>query len=1159
MSIFKGTLSPFIASQLKARETIIFSGKGDRGSDFLQYTTGKNSWVRMSSFVNVGNEDKLARSYILEGGVPYGNKLRYGAGKLDESAYGGNLANTTDERPYGYRPMPGIVSVTISNKGAYGSLRQATVRYQCWDRHQLDQLEKLYMRVGFTVLLEWGWSQYLDHDVNIAGNINDEPTNIGVNYFLKNNLINVFDTTLTEEKIYDEIDKGVLDYRGNWDGMLGYVQNFSWQLMPNGGFDCTTTLISRGEVLSELKGSSNPYTMIDSGISGDDYIKTQYDPNNGTVQEKPVLSLFEKIFLNLKAYINQGEIYDSNGEFYVKYGGGVPSDTTRKNNSDAIKDQVDKTIANIKKEYDITKFLARDSNASPAALNKYAFYNNYELDLNWLKVNNKPIVGGTDGTTLEYIRFEQLVHLLNAFFIPKSQDPLNKGEQLVYIANPFNTEFLVCEDTVSIDPTTCLFTNKNATFITNILSHTCGDDDIGFTPLKYAQQGDYNVMPFTSSYGNVAEFSDIISTKSTARSNGDPILVGNLGNISICITKIIEVYRETMTSDGVNIIDYLQNLLEQISLALGGINDFKVYTERNIIHIIDAKYLETSGDPEGSYSQKFKFQLIGLESICRDVKINSRIFSEQASMIAIGAAASGENKNLGDIYSTTQQKFNEGLKDRLIPQLGISSDYDPNNYYLDIFQNLIKLTNYIQKKVMGYVDPCIIDFRLMPYGADANANPLQKVVVPSREEIINASSLLKTFLLQLDGKDLDFKALIPLELEITLDGISGFVIGQIFTVDESILPTFYKTNKVGFIITGVTQNLQNNDWTTTLKTQMCLLDNDKIDKVLDLTRKKALKTTLGRFRTAVIGSSFSALAMADYLVYLTIGIIEQTGRGIDGIDYSGLTDFPGRGNVKKGNLGVAATQDLPVNKQNGTFQFDFYRFFPPDGYPGSNGFFNQTNPNVTGANSINQAVSYVARYIKNDLPFYVSGGGDCYLKRWYDISKANNVPDLPNTYEELWKFTDPLDNTKTIDLEQYLLNFNKEVIGSIDYSAVNPNTIKASEIFFYNQNYLGLTPLGVNGGGGYGLGSFVINPGTQLPKSNFRLNYTSDVNKSVADLALNTLFTHYLVNGVINRFLNTIPNATDRQYLNPRAHPSFYSLEAPTGTVTIWQDGKKDY
>jgi hypothetical protein len=91
--------------------------------------------------------------------------------------------------------------------------------------------------------------------------------------------------------------------------------------------------------------------------------------------------------------------------------------------------------------------------------------------------------------------------------------------------------------------------------------------------------------------------------------------------------------------------------------------------------------------------------------------------------------------------------------------------------------------------------------------------------------------------MQLNGKDIDFKAIIPFELELTLDGIGGFIIGQIFTIDKSILPSQYAKSNVGFIITGISNSLQSNDWTTTLKTQICLLDNDKKTSKLSKSNK----------------------------------------------------------------------------------------------------------------------------------------------------------------------------------------------------------------------------------------------------------------------------------------------------------------------------------
>ena len=76
----------------------------------------------------------------------------------------GNIGGTANpnggvvDNRLGLRPMPGITNMDIKSKSAYGSLREAVVNFQCWDIHQLEELELLYMRPGYTVLVEWRWS-----------------------------------------------------------------------------------------------------------------------------------------------------------------------------------------------------------------------------------------------------------------------------------------------------------------------------------------------------------------------------------------------------------------------------------------------------------------------------------------------------------------------------------------------------------------------------------------------------------------------------------------------------------------------------------------------------------------------------------------------------------------------------------------------------------------------------------------------------------------------------------------------------------------------------------------------------------------------------------------------------------------------------------------
>ena len=64
---------------------------------------------------------------------------------------------------------------------------------------------------------------------------------------------------------------------------------------------------------------------------------------------------------------------------------------------------------------------------------------------------------------------------------------------------------------------------------------------------------------------------------------------------------------------------------------------------------------------------------------------------------------------------------------------------------------------------------------------------------------------------------------IPVELSITMKGISGMKIGQVFKINRGVLLPKY--NRYGYVITGIENKLDNNEWTTEIGTQFFELDN----------------------------------------------------------------------------------------------------------------------------------------------------------------------------------------------------------------------------------------------------------------------------------------------------------------------------------------------
>jgi len=261
MSIFKESFKPNIRKQLEKRQQAMLA----RTPQDIIYLNSHNSWVRMSSSVNVykntsptpptitdlkneGNYDNsLAKKYILSGGtLNEDGTLKSGVGTTFESAYSRKSAEGIDYR-LGIRPLPGITSIDVKSRGAYGSLRNVTVNFVCWDIHQLEDLELLYMRPGYTVLVEWGWCPYFDENDKLKSTVD---------------FYDIVSEVKPKETIWKELEEKMAK-NGNYEAMFGYVKNYSWSARPDGGYDCTTDIISLGEVIESLKVNYTPSIPIE--------------------------------------------------------------------------------------------------------------------------------------------------------------------------------------------------------------------------------------------------------------------------------------------------------------------------------------------------------------------------------------------------------------------------------------------------------------------------------------------------------------------------------------------------------------------------------------------------------------------------------------------------------------------------------------------------------------------------------------------------------------------------------------------------------------------------------------------------------------------------------------------------------------------------------
>ena len=78
-----------------------------------------------------------------------------------------------------------------------------------------------------------------------------------------------------------------------------------------------------------------------------------------------------------------------------------------------------------------------------------------------------------------------------------------------------------------------------------------------------------------------------------------------------------------------------------------------------------------------------------------------------------------------------------------------------------------------------------------------------------------------------------FKSIIPTKLSLTMDGIGGIIIGNLFKIPDSSLPRGYKGEngigrKVGYLVNGLSHKIDTGFWETIIDSQMVILEpNEK--------------------------------------------------------------------------------------------------------------------------------------------------------------------------------------------------------------------------------------------------------------------------------------------------------------------------------------------
>jgi hypothetical protein len=661
-NIAGSAFQPYVDTQIKKRKALV--NKDYRSSSELNWLSNRNVWIRISSGANVspGNTryqglegDALSKKYILQGGVlnhlggANSYTLRSGVGP--DGAYG---IGGTD---FGLVPMPGLIDISIKTGGKLGTLKETTFNFLCHNIEQLNIMEALYMKLGFGVLVEWGHTYYIDNDTE---SIQSNPLPLPF-YGIK-----------TKEDLMEKITTQRKKYSGNYDASWGTVKNFSYTLDGNGRFKCQVQLVGAGDILESLKVnlsgefsntenlnlfqtqltssiypvvSDQNLSLLNSAlfnmyskdvITGDNIpfkVETSYD----------YLASIEPFFNNLN--LKLGNNWKDNNELVSK------GYNYRLINEPNLKENIGKyTDTKVPPIYYPSSFFGR-------------LIMGYEIDGEGLNNDNDDTKPGLEQV---YITLGCLLLLIMStgmlYQYSETETPSKKSPYVYIDVNPETNRCYTFQGHCSLDPSICLIGSTQLPF--GITSQTFEDIKANFN--WFDDNGTGGRFMYT------------------------------LVNINY-VASLMKKWRATNTKGDVYFVDLVKDILDGISKATGGYNEFRIVPDDDTrcVRILDDRRTVGPGQPIPEYTE---IPILGKKSIVYNFDYTSKISPNTAGMVVVAAQAQPYGVQ-GAENALAFSHLNKGLYNRLntvtvdsATELNQSANTDNTN---NTVQRYVELRDYI--------------------------------------------------------------------------------------------------------------------------------------------------------------------------------------------------------------------------------------------------------------------------------------------------------------------------------------------------------------------------------------------------------------------------------------------------------------------------------
>lgn len=910
-------------NQIELRQKLL--GQNPKQVETLTWLTSNVPWIRVSSAVNIAPpyevdsreganltkrkiekteilgipkdyvNRKLAREYVLFNGVSKAEEKppTFSLGESPTFTKGiqkGGITPTYDftnyssKYAYGFNstsnqglvPMPGVSSLSVSNLNR-GSLRKVELRIRANNREQFTIIESIYMRPGYTILVEWGNSIYFkgtpDDPQYTTSNFSTLPFNYLMNDFSKQ-----------QDTILSLIKEERRNSEGNYDGFFGKVNNFKWEIQEDGSYDITIFAVSLGEIVESLtiNRTLSPTLVTDEGQVQVQQNPKEYEPlqrqvtghpdypgktitvnvPNGYVKTLPKStgytkntwdgkSLHQRVFY--KEYMNNPSEEPEQWERdYIKFNG-----TDANGNIILSKNTYNNYTLRpapptlVRQEEELIENILQNE-ADRSVFNQYLFKCFTQLKNGIGKSSTKlpttrfPNGQGTS-PTIKIYHFSDIDSLKETEFKGKDflavqplvelgiqQEETGKTvKKTSALSQQAQTQYITLERLFDFIESNLLLYDTTVNKIASpYLTFDKDDETYCYTlPEQLSIDPQVCVIPFVTrnDKGEIDAYYWYDILGDAFRNTGSDY-VGKLLKIHVNLSFIGRCLDDSKEGEGTGLLKFLDTLLQGIQEALGNVNQFTVTYDHdtNKIKITDDLPLDSKLFPnQVKADQKVTFEVNGYKkdsepeypvgSFVNKVGISTTITADFATKLALGAQSRGTS----DIQNSSLfVKFNEGLEDSVIQSKlskaqSLESKPQPPTASTGSASGLYSVGS----------DPASV-FKFNKDQLLKDGNVIKRFYRDgylSSSNVIEAAKFVYSDIVKYQSAYFSqtknvpsSQGFIPFNMNLEMDGFSGLNVYEKFYIPTEILPPGY-FDKLAFLVRGIRHNVDANGWVTNVE------------------------------------------------------------------------------------------------------------------------------------------------------------------------------------------------------------------------------------------------------------------------------------------------------------------------------------------------------